>query len=134
MMVLDELQIDANGDIELWVIPPDEESLEQELLVPCVQGSRMHDWVEANCLRPIVRELGLESRVASLVHGGEDTYTIRTVDEQFVEVNRLTHPGVVQVIEELAETAGKLALLEANNGGPAQGASGGVKRGRGGPT
>jgi hypothetical protein len=117
MMVLDELQVDENGDIDLRIIPPDEVSLEPDILVTCAHGSRRYNWVRVHGLRPIARELGLTSGIAGLVHGGEDTYTIRTRDSQFVEVNRQTHPAVVRVIEELAETVGKLALLEANNGG-----------------
>jgi hypothetical protein len=134
MMVLDELQIGENGDIDLRVIPPDEVSLEPDFLVTCAHGSRRCNWVRVHGLHAIERELGLTSGIAGLVHGGEDTYTIRTQDSQFIEVNRRTHPGVVRVIEGLAEKIGNLAVQEANNGGIGQGASGGAKRGRSGRT
>jgi hypothetical protein len=114
-MVVDELQVDAGGGIDIWVVwdtPPDAVSEESEVLVTYARGSRMHDWVWASILRPIARELGLQSEVAGLVHGGEDTYTIRTADDHFVEVNGRTHPRAVQLLEAMAAKVGDLAMRE----------------------
>jgi hypothetical protein len=110
VMQLDEIRVGANGDIDVRVVPPDEVSTEPDFLVTCAEGTSVHGWVLRKCLEPIARELGVRSRVAGVVHGGEDTYTIWAVDDQSFEVNRQTYPHVVELIEKLAEKVGGLAL------------------------
>ena len=87
MSVLDEIQVTDTGDVEIRIIPPDSLSTDPDVLVTYPKGSPLGDLVCERYLRGIARRLGLRASIVSLVHSGEQLYTVHTLAGECAEVD-----------------------------------------------
>jgi len=118
MSVVDEIQVTENGDIEVRIIPPDSLSTLPDVLATYRPGTQAREYIMDRCLRRIAHSLQITCDIVSLVHGGEDRYTVITSDGDYVEVDAASNKTVSDAINDLASLVETLEFATPHNTRP----------------
>ena len=105
MSVLDELMVREGEAVELRIIPPDSLSSESDVLVICPWDSHPGVEIVRTDLPRIAEAVGADSPIAGITHIGDETYTVRTTDGAFYEVDGRTNPTFLRSVRRIAELA-----------------------------
>ncbi len=103
MSVLDELLVREGEAVELRIIPPDSLSSESDVLVICPWDSQPGVEIVRTDLPRIAEAVGADSAIVGITHIGDDTYTVRTIDGVFREVDGNTCLAFLRSIRRIAE-------------------------------
>ena len=112
MSVLDELFVHEGEAVEVRIIPPDSLSTESDVLVVCPWDKQPAVEIVRTDLPKIAEAVGADSAIVGITHIGDETYTVRTADEAFREVDGNTSPAFLRSIRRIA------AIAEAKAFGP----------------
>jgi len=105
MSVLDELLVREGEAVELRIIPPDSLSSESDVLVICPWDSHPGVEIVRTDLPRIAEAVGADSSIVGITHIGDETYTVRTTDGAFYEVDGSTNPAFLRSVRRIAELA-----------------------------
>lgn len=105
MSVLDELLVREGEAVELRIIPPDSLSLEPDVLVICPWDLQPALEIVRTSLPRIAEAVGADSAIVGITHIGDETYTVRTTDGVFREVDGNTSLAFLRSIRRIAELA-----------------------------
>jgi hypothetical protein len=118
MSVLDELLVREAEAVELRIIPPDSLSSESDVLVICPWDSQPAVEIVRTDLPRIAEVVGADSSIVGITHIGDETYTIRTADGNFREVDGNAKPAFLRSIRRIAELAVARAFGSQNQFSP----------------
>jgi hypothetical protein len=105
MSVIDELFVREGEAVELRIIPPDSLSSESDVLVICPWDSQPAVEIVHTDLPKIAEAVGADSNILGITHIGDETYTVRTADGYFREVDGNVKPAFLRSIRRIAELA-----------------------------
>lgn len=115
MSVIDELFVREGEAVELRIIPPDSLSSESDVLVICPWDSQPAVEIVRTDLPRIAEAVGADSSIVGITHIGDGTYTVRTADGGFLEVDGNAKPAFLRSIRRIAELAEAKAFGSQNH-------------------
>jgi len=115
MSVIDELFVREGEAVELRIIPPDSLSSESDVLVICPWDSQPAVEIVRTDLPKIAEAVGADSDILGITHIGDETYTVRTADGGFLEVDGNAEPAFLRSIRRIAELAEAKAFGSQNH-------------------
>jgi len=112
--LLDEIRVADNGSLDIRIIEDDGTSSRPYRLVTLEPGDPATDLIRDGTLRKMGRVLGITSPVRTLVHGGEDRFTVISADGIPKEINVKGWPQAAAAIREIADLAACADSLKRN--------------------
>ncbi len=114
---LDEVRLSQDHVHTVTIIPSDEVSTEEKLMVTFAGESTMPRRIRA-LLQAIAAELGCEHPITAIVHGGDARYTLLQADHRALsiptdEISAATYLRVLFLLKEISLTAQTLFVVRA---------------------
>lgn len=99
--ILDELWVDEDGTIYVGVVPLDDNDARPNIQATLQPGTPMCEFV-GSLLKRLAARLGIDCAINGIVHGGEDEFTVKTSDGNYLTVNAKVNEPAVEQIREIA--------------------------------
>jgi hypothetical protein len=103
--VLDEIRVADDGSLDIRIIENDSTSSLPYRLVTLEPGDPATELIRDGALHKIARILGTTSPIRTIVHDGEDRFTVISADGVAREINEKEWPQAVSGIREIADLA-----------------------------
>ena len=110
-VVLDEVRVGEDGQVDVRIIPSDDVSARAEVLAVFEAGSSPAGMVTERFLPRIAARLRVSGRIACIVHGGEDSYSVLTSDGKAMEFNVARDHGLRDAIGDLADYVASVEMI-----------------------